>query len=239
MNQPPGGLQLVCSNRVELLFDTPVPDIPLTRGDYGLPEDAFVYCAFHRPEKITPDVFAMWMTIAERAPRSVFWFRGISDVARQNLCAAAAAHGIDAKRLVFAPFEPSRDPRYLARHRLGDLMLDSLYHNAMTSACDALGAGLSVLTLPGDALASRACASLLGAAGVPELIANSPDDYVEKAVRLANDGGAMDAVKLRLAANRTSAPLFDTAGRVRALEAAFLGMYGRLVRGQSPASFDV
>jgi predicted O-linked N-acetylglucosamine transferase (SPINDLY family) len=49
----------------------------------------------------------------------------------------------------------------------------------------------------------------------------------------------LKGLKERLRATRRTAPLFDTAGRVRALEAAFQGMYDRMMRGEQPASFDV
>jgi predicted O-linked N-acetylglucosamine transferase (SPINDLY family) len=118
-------------------------------------------------------------------------------------------------------------------------MLDALHHNAINSACDALRMGLPVLTLSGAAMASRACASLLQAANLPELVMRDREEYVRTAVRLANEPDLLRSFKQRLAANRRTAPLFDTAGRVRALEAAFQEMYDRMMRGEPPASFDV
>jgi predicted O-linked N-acetylglucosamine transferase (SPINDLY family) len=220
-------------------FREPAPQATVTRRDYGLPDDAFVFCAFHKAEKITPDVFDLWTQILNQVPRSILWFRALTETACLNLRKHAAQRGIDPDRLAFAPFEPSHDPRYLARHRLGDLMLDSLHHNAMTSACDALGAGLPLLTLRGTALASRAGESLVRAAGLPELVTDDQETYVRTAVRLATDRSELQALKQRLAANRRTAPLFDTAGRVRALETAFQKMYDRMLRGEPPASFDV
>lgn len=211
----------------------------VARKDYGLPDDAFVYCAFHRAEKISPDAFELWMRILSQVPRSVLWFRALSEQTARNLRARAAERGVDPARLAFAAFEPSHDPRYLARHRLGDLMLDSPHHNAMTSACDALGMGLPLLTLPGIAMASRAGESLVRAAGLPELVAQDADDYVNKAAALATRPELLKGLKERLCANRRSAPLFDTVGRVRALEAAFQGMYDRMMRGEPSASFEV
>ncbi len=193
-------------------------EVPLTRADYGLPQDAFVFCAFHNAHKITPDAFQTWMEILRGAPRSVLWFRALSDRAQKNLRAAAATHGFDPTRLVFAPFEPSTDPRYLARHRLGDLLLDAPHHNAITNACDALGAGLPVLTLRGTSMATRAGGSLLQAAGLPELIAPDRSAFVRTAVEIASDPGRALDYKRRLAASRNAAPLFDTAQRVREIE---------------------
>jgi predicted O-linked N-acetylglucosamine transferase (SPINDLY family) len=204
-------------------FRATAPSLPAARRDYGLPEGAFVYCVFHKPEKLTPDVFELWMEILSCVPRSVLWFGPLPASAARNLRAQAAARGIDPERLHFAPFEPRSDPRYLARHRLGDLMLDALHHNAIVTACDALAAALPVLTLRGSAMASRAGESLARAAGLPELVAPDRDAYVARAVQLASDPQKLDDYRRRLAAR--TGPLFDTATRVRELEAALLQMW--------------
>lgn len=220
-------------------FRQPTPSTPVSRAEYGLPRHAFVYCAFHRAEKISPDAFDLWMNVLSQVPDSVLWFRALSEKAADALRAHAVLRRIDPVRLYFAPFEPSQDPRYLARQQLGDLMLDALHHNATTTACDALGVGLPVLTLQGSAMAARAGESLLRAAHLPELVASNPGAYVETAVRLARDRAALRSLTDRLVANRSNAPLFDTAARVRALEQAFLVMYERWARGVPASSFDV
>lgn len=210
-----------------------------SRAEYGLPEDAFVFCAFHRAEKISPDGFSMWMEALSRTSRSILWLLAQTAPAAGNLRRQAALHGVDPSRLIFAPFEPRHGPRYLARQRLGGLFLDALHHTAATTACDALGAGLPLLTLPGTALSARISASLLCAAGLPELIAVNREAFVATAVRLAEDPGLLGEYRQRLIRNRSSAALFDTAARVRSLESAFEEMHVRAQRGEPPASFDV
>lgn len=205
-------------------FRRPEPELAVTRAEYGLPPDRFVFCAFHGANKITPDTFDLWMVILREAPRSVLWFRALTNECTARLRAAAAIRGVDPSRLFFAPFEPSWDPRYLARQRLGDLVLDALHHNAITNACDALRMGLPVLTLRGSSIATRAGESLLRAAGLPELVALDRDAFVREAVRLANDTSAVAQYKQRLREARHSAPLFDTAGRVRHAEACLEDM---------------
>src|SRR5207253_2698871 len=80
----------------------------------------------------------------------------------------AQFHGIDPARLVFSRHVSSK-AEHLARLRLADLFLDTLYYNAHATAADALWAGLPVLTCPGGAFASRVGASLATAAGLAEL----------------------------------------------------------------------
>jgi len=210
---------------------------PLARGDYGLPEKAFVFCAFHRAEKITPDIFAAWMQILGRTMDSVMWLHQQSSAVIGNLRQRAAASGIDPSRLVFAPFEPRNDARYRARQRLGDLFLDSPHHNATTTACDALGVGLPLLTLKGSSFSARIAAGLLESAGLQELVTTDEGEFVDLAVRLAADPAILRGYRERLSRNRTTAPLFDTGGRVHALEDALTKMWLRAQSGQPPESF--
>jgi predicted O-linked N-acetylglucosamine transferase (SPINDLY family) len=201
-------------------FRVPPPAIGLTRREYGLPEKAFIYCAFHKAEKISPDTFLLWTRILRLVPSSVLWLLALPEAAQRNLRREAVAHGIDPARLHFAPYD-SRD-RYLARQRLGGLLLDAVHHSAMTTACDAFAVGLPMLALRGAAMAARAGESLLRAAGLPELVCFDKEAFVAEAVRLASDLPRLETYRQRLEAR--DAPLFDTSGRVRELENAFLEM---------------
>jgi predicted O-linked N-acetylglucosamine transferase (SPINDLY family) len=218
-------------------FRTPTPELPLARREYGLPDDGFVYCAFHKAEKITPDAFALWLEVLAATPGSVLWLLALQPAALANLRSRARQRGIDGARLVPAPFDP-RD-RYLARQHLGDLFLDTVHHSAMTTACDALGAGLPVLTLKGSAMASRAGESILRAAGLGDLVAADAEAFVAAAVKFAADPASLRAVAIRLRDARASAPLFDTEGRVRALFGAFEEMHARAQRGEPPRSIKL
>jgi predicted O-linked N-acetylglucosamine transferase (SPINDLY family) len=122
-------------------------------------------------------------------------------------------------------------PRHLARHRAADLFLDTLPYNAHTTASDALWAGLPVLTCPGASFASRVAASLLKAIDVPELIAETPLEYENLAVRLATEPQWLSHIKQRLAANRLTTPLFDIEGYARHIEAAYTRIHERYHSG--------
>jgi predicted O-linked N-acetylglucosamine transferase (SPINDLY family) len=74
------------------------------------------------------------------------------------------------------------------------------------------------LTCRGGAFAGRVAASLLTALGLPELITESAQDYELLALALARDGARLEAARAKLAVNRKTMPLFDTAGFARALE---------------------
>lgn len=213
-----------------------LPDGP-ARSEVGLPEDAFVYCAFNRTSKITPVLFDVWMRLLAKTAGSVLWLLDGDPIARENLRREAVARGIAAERIVFARHVPADE--HLARHQLADLFLDTLPYNAHTAASDALWAGLPVLTCLGTAFAGRVAASLLNAVGLPELVTRSLDEYESLALRIAHDPELRAALRSELAAHRSTWPLFDTVGMTRHIESAFNEMWRRHCAGEAPASFAV
>jgi protein O-GlcNAc transferase len=167
----------------------------------------------------------------------VLWLLEDNAAATTHLKREAEARNVPANRLVFAPRVSPED--HLARQRLADLFLDTLPCNAHTTASDALFVGLPVLTMLGTTFAGRVAASLLRAVGMPELIAASPSDYEALALKLARTPAMLTALKDRLAQNRQSAALFDTARFTRNLEAAFVTMWERTQSGAPPAAFSI
>ena len=208
-----------------------------TRTACGLPEDSFVFCSFNNNFKITPAVFDVWMRLLQQVPGSVLWLLKANADAYANLQREAESRGVSPARLVFAARVPLAE--HLARHRLADLFLDTLPCNAHTTTSDALWAGLPVLTCLGETFAGRVAASLLHAAGLPELVAVSLDDYEALALQLARDPHALAALRERLQAQRDSCSLFDTGRFCDHLESAYQTMYQNHQRGHMPRSFSV
>jgi protein O-GlcNAc transferase len=209
-----------------------------SRAQQGLPEDAFVFCCFNASYKINPLIFEVWIRLLQRIEGSVLWLSQNDIKASHNLKREAAAQGLDPSRLVFAAKMPSLSD-HLARHRLADLFLDTLPYGAHTTAKDALWAGVPVLTCRGATFVGRVAVSQLNAVGLPELVTNSLDQYEATALRLAQSPEELLALRDRLAANRTRYPLFDTPRLCRQFEAAYIEMWERQRRGESPKNFAI
>ena len=214
-----------------------ISDQTPARADVGLPESAFVFCVFHSSYKLNPRMFSVWMTLLRQVPGSVLWLVADNRSVIDNLRREAANREVDPDRLAFARRMPY--PDHLARHRLADLFLDTFPFNGGTTTSDALWTGLPVVTLSGEAYASRMSASLLNAIGLPELATSSPAEYEALALRLAGNPEALGAIKARLARNRATHPLFDTKRFTRHMEAAYRQMWERWRRGEPPDSFSV
>lgn len=199
------------------------------RAAMGLPENAIVFCAFNRHWKITAAIFQSWMRILKAVPESVLWLKQPSAQAQSNLAARAAALEIDPARLIFAPLVPLQD--HLARHAVADLFLDTFPYTGHATTCDALWAGLPVLTRKGHSYAARVAASQLQAVGLPELVTETAEDYEALAVALAGDSARLKSLRDRLADNRATAPLFDTARFARNLEALYVRILAERLNG--------
>ena len=202
-----------------------ISDKKFTRQELGLPEQGFVFCCFNNNFKILPATFEGWMRVLKAVEGSVLWLFQDNSWAVENLKKEAEKQGIAADRLVFAERLPL--PEHLARHRQADLFLDTFPYNAHTTTSDALWAGLPVLTLMGQSFASRVAASLLNAVGLPELITTSQDDYEALAIELALNPKKLADIKLKLANNRLTTPLFDTPLFAKHLEAVYIEMNRR------------
>ena len=208
------------------------------RAEAGLPDAGFVFCSFNNVYKIDPEMFAIWMRLLAAVEGSVLWLSQATPAAARNLRREAKARGVAVERLIFAPFV-SAPEEHLARLSLADLFLDTLPYNAHATACDALWAGVPLVTLTGSAFAARVGASLLSALGLPELIAPALSEYEALALRLAREPAAHAAIREKLARNRGTRPLFDTARYTRNLEAAYTTMWQRHRDGDAPQSFAV
>lgn len=209
------------------------------RNEHGLPEDGFVFCCFNQFYKMDPTILNVWMRLLRAVEGSVLWLRdGNNDTATHNLRREAERRGISSDRLIFAPSAPDMAD-HLARLRLADLFLDTLHYNAHATASDALWVGVPLVTCLGSTFASRVGASLLKAIGLDELITKCPDDYEALALKLANKPSYLHSIKQRLADNRVTHPLFDTARFTRYLEAAYEIMWQRQQRGEPAQAFAV
>ncbi|HVC82635.1 MAG TPA: hypothetical protein VNL35_19275, partial [Chloroflexota bacterium] len=194
------------------------------RMAYDLPE-GFVFCCFNTPYKLDPLIFHCWLRILERVPGSVLWLYRANEHAERNMRAEASRRGCPQERIIFGESLPK--DQHLARLQHADLMLDTPVVNAMSTASDALWAGVPVLGILGDSFPRRAGASILTAISLPELIMPDLGAYEETAVRLATHSEEMAVLKARLAANRLTTPLFDTERFVRNLESAYEELWAR------------
>jgi predicted O-linked N-acetylglucosamine transferase (SPINDLY family) len=193
-----------------------------SRADFRLPDDAFVFADFNQSFKIQPEIFDAWVKIVKAVPNSILWLADGHASYLKNIRAEWAKTGIDMARLIIAPRVNVEE--YLSQYQQVDLFLDVFPYTSGTTASDALWAGCPLLALVGKTMVSRMAGSLVKAAGLPELLTYSVDEYVEKAIYLATHQDELRDLRTRLNAQRLKMPLFNTKKFVRHLEQAYKQM---------------
>jgi predicted O-linked N-acetylglucosamine transferase (SPINDLY family) len=186
------------------------------RQDYGIPSDAFVYCAFNQSFKITEFIFKAWLTLLEKYPKSILWLTESNSWATNNLKNYAERHGINSERIIFAKRVPNEE--HIARHALADIYLDTLPYNAHTSASDALAMNIPIVTLKGKTFPSRVAGSLLHSLNLDDLITEDIESYIKCASKLTEDSTYRQDITRRLIEAKSTSPNFKPQLFVKTLE---------------------
>jgi protein O-GlcNAc transferase len=135
-----------------------------------------------------------------------------------------AAHRVDPARISVLPHAASAADHLALYGRL-DLALDTFPYCGTTTTCEALWMGVPVVTLAGDRHAARVGASLLAQAGLGELVARSPAEYVAIVAEWARRPVALAALRAGMRARLAASPLLDAGALARAMAAAFRAMW--------------
>jgi protein O-GlcNAc transferase len=199
---------------------------PTARQEQGLPPTGLVFCSFNNNTKIDRQTYQAWLEILKAVPDSVLWILVDTAEGVENLRRTASLAGVDGARII--PAQWLADPlAHICRTQLADLFLDCFVCNAHTTAADALWAGVPVLTCVGETFAARVGASLLTAAGLPELICGSPQEFIATAIHLAQHPQELAVLRDRLQQQKYHLPLFDTDTWVREFETAIEMVFDR------------
>jgi predicted O-linked N-acetylglucosamine transferase (SPINDLY family) len=188
------------------------------RSSLGLPEEAFVFCAFNNNYKFTFERFHCWMRILKACPNSVLWLLGDNPWSIKHMQEAATRVGVSHDRLILA--SRVAPPDYLARFKQADLFLDTFPYNAGTTANDALWMGLPILTHAGKTYISRMAGSLLHSVGLDHLICTNEIEYEQKAIALGleRDRKTVKEARKHLENLKVRGELFNTESFARDFE---------------------
>jgi predicted O-linked N-acetylglucosamine transferase (SPINDLY family) len=180
------------------------------------------FAVFNRLIKATPPMAGLWSRILQRVPNSRLLVLDSPGSDEAFLRAALARLGLSGD-IDIRPRAARAE--YLARYHEVDIALDTHPYAGVTTTCDATWMGVPTVTLAGDTHVSRSGVSLLSAVGLPELIAQTPEEYIEIAVRLASDLPRLAALRAELRERMRQSPLCDGQRLARDIEAAYREMW--------------
>ena len=202
--------------------EPPVADPPSIRNGFV----TFGY--FGSGAKLNLPLIELWARVLHRVPGSKLHIQNLqlsSPESRRFMVERFGRFGISADRLIVAGGVARSS---LMRLYDGvDISLDTSPYCGGNTIAESLWQGVPVITHQGDRFVGAYGASLVAAAGCPELASPSFDGYVELAAQLANDPERLRYLRRNLRTMATTTGLNDSAAFARRLEAAYLDMLGR------------
>lgn len=175
--------------------------------------------------KVTDRVISVWAKLLHEVPsaRLLLKVKGIEQAAyRGEIEARLAGLGMPVERVLL--IGQQKEHPYALYHRI-DLALDPFPYNGCTTSFDSLWMGVPFVTLAGRSSVARVGVSILYSAGLPELIAESPDHYVEIAAGLARDPARLRALREGLRDRIRNGPLMDAKRMAAGVEQAYREMW--------------
>jgi protein O-GlcNAc transferase len=179
--------------------------------------------SFNALVKVSETTVAAWAAVLAAVPRSRLILKtsalGEAET-RSRLLTEFRSRGIDPGRIEMLAWEEKTES-HLATYRRVDIALDTFPYNGATTTCEALWMGVPVVSLSGDTHASRMGRSLLTAAGLRDLVADSVDGFVRAAAGLASDLDGLELLRGGLREQLRSSVLMDEIAFTRSLETLY------------------
>jgi len=185
-------------------------------------QSGLTFGCFSRTVRLNDQVIETWarMLIGIPGSRLVLNTKSFTDEpVRQMFLERFARHGIDAKRLDLIFTSPQ--PKTWAMYNEIDIALDPFPHNAGTTTIEALWMGVPVISLAGRPSVGRFGASILGALGMNDWVATTPDEYIAIARHWANNIDGLAEVRQKLRRRFEESPMRDGVGLTRSIEQAY------------------
>lgn len=209
----------------------PLVDPPLLRN--GFP----TFGCFNNPVKMSDAALDLWARVLGAVPdaRLRLKYQKHYDVqaCRDRILDRLGLGGVDPARVEFLPGSLSGVNEHLALYDGVDVALDPFPFSGSTTTFEALFMGVPVVTLPQPRLVARWSASILTAAGLPEFIAGSPDDYVAIATAAVADVPRLAALRQGLRGRVLASSLCDGPRMARRLERVYRALWRRWCAGQA------
>jgi protein O-GlcNAc transferase len=200
-------------------YDPAAPDIdpvspsPLSKNGY------VTFACLNSVMKTNRAVLELWSRVLARVPRSKLLVQSPPGRPRERILDTLARSGVVAERIEFVNALPRA--AYFAQYHRCDIGLDTFPASGHTTSMDAFFMGVPVVTLAGPTVAARGGVTIAMNVDLPELVARSADDYVERAVRLAEDPARLRDLRAALRARMVASPLMDAPRFARNLEALY------------------
>lgn len=202
-------------------YSPDVSEPPVIKNAY------ITFGSFNNLAKINDSVIEAWCEVLNKLANSRLLIKNpsLTDLTtRATYLEKFRQFGIEEKRINLIGHTPTRY-EHLSLYAGVDIALDTFPYNGTTTTCEALWMGVPVICLCGDHHAARVGASLLAAVNRSEWIAYSEDEYIEKAVKLAENAETLKSNRLKQRDDIRNSLLLDNRAFVASLESEYLRIW--------------
>lgn len=200
------------------LAESPTPN-PLPAPDVG----HVTFGSLNNYCKVHAGVIDLWSKVLCAMKDSHLLLLSPQGAHRHHALNSFERCGVSAGRVEW--FTPAPRPRYLESYHRIDLGLDTYPYNGHTTSLDSFWMGVPVVTLVGKTAVGRGGLSQAMNLRLPELVAESQEDYVRKAVGLASDLPRLAALRQNLRPRMVASPLTDARRFTQNVEYAYRAMW--------------
>ena len=175
--------------------------------------------------KVNLNALNAWIALVESTPNSRLVLHARPGSHCDHARKLISERGISVDRLELIDKMPML--KYFESYHGIDLALDPFPCGGGTTTCDALWMGVPVVTLAGRRAVGRGGLSILSNLGMPELVAQNVEQYVQIAANLASDLPGLSKIRMDLRDRMRASPLMDAPRFARNVEAAYREMWRR------------
>jgi predicted O-linked N-acetylglucosamine transferase (SPINDLY family) len=198
---------------------TDIPASPLPARKNGF----VTFGCLNNFAKVSLEAMELWAGILMGVPDSRLILHAHPGKHLDEIAQRLDRAGVAKSRLIVVGQQSGSN--YMETYRRIDIALDPFPYGGGITTCDALWMGVPVVTLSGQTAVGRGGRSILSNLGLRELIAFTPDEYVQIAVDLAKDENRMDSLRQSMRCRMQSSPLMDAQGFARDMETAYRQMW--------------
>ncbi|WP_168197589.1 FkbM family methyltransferase [Brenneria corticis] len=212
----------------------PISGLPATSKGY------ITFGCFNNASKINDILLAQWATILHAVPNSRLFLKSFNyknQSLSEHIYATLEKHGIVRERVRIEGSSPHRE--LLTSYNDVDIALDPWPYSGGLTTCEAMAMGVPVVTLPGPTFAGRHSASHLVNAGMPELVANDWEQYINITVGIANDLDSLSVIRQHLRDILLSSPVCDGKRFAKHFSDAMRAIWQRYCEGKAPEALTL
>jgi len=236
---PPEHAEKFSETVVELscaLCYVPPAEAPAITPLPALKNGHVTFGCLNRFEKISDEALSAWSTILQRVPDSRMLLKAVAlddPETVQEFETRLQAHGIARDKVEL--HGRTRWIDHVGMCREIDIALDPFPNNGGVTTLEMLWMGVPVMTLEGRGAANRISGAIVTASGYPEWVATSPDDYIDRAIELAEHRTDLERFRRTLRETISQRPLANAALYAREVEAQYRQLWRKWV-AQNPDS---